>query len=108
MARKLTPTERAAYQILSWPLQSPNLNVIENLWQIYESKPLESFLKIAPGELFMKNEILVACLEKWATIEQNKIDEVVNTMSHHIKTVIQAGAGVIWIHILVAVSRAKR
>ena len=51
------------------------------------------FSKVALRGPFTEDGIWVACLEKWAAIEQDKIDELVNTMPRCIEAVIQAGGG---------------
>ena len=80
--------QEAGYQIVSWPPQSSDLNVIENVWQMWKGGLRRRFSKVALRGPFTEDEIWVACLEEWAAIEQDKIDELVNTMSRHIEAVI--------------------
>ena len=85
--------KEAGYQIVSWPPQSPDLNVIENVWQIWKVGLRRRFSKVALRGPFTEDEIWAACLKEWAAIEQDKIDELVNTMPRRIEAVIQGGGG---------------
>ncbi|RPA99452.1 hypothetical protein L873DRAFT_1683782, partial [Choiromyces venosus 120613-1] len=72
--------KEVGYQIIPWPLQSPDLNVIENLWNMWKGRLRK--------QTYMEDELWTAGVEEWNAIEQDKINELVRMMPQCIEAVI--------------------
>jgi transposase len=80
---KITTKWKEEYEITSidWPSNSPDLNPIENVWELLKSKVAK--VKITTKEEFIK------CIEnKWNEISQETINNIIDSMSRRIEEVI--------------------
>ena len=64
-----------------WPPQSPDLNVIENLWAILKEKVRQR----QPNNV---NELWCYCLEEWQAIPQETIDKLYDSVKNRFRAVI--------------------
>jgi transposase len=67
--------------VLGWPPNSPDLNLIENLWYILEQKVWER----RPTTIQQLKEY---CKKEWKHISQDTLKKLVSTMSHRLKAVL--------------------
>lgn len=75
-------------EVLDWPPQSADLNLIEALWGDMETELGETFGRIADLEklkFILKNN--------WDNIGVDKSDSLVRSMPRRLKAVIAAGGG---------------
>ncbi|RPA91065.1 hypothetical protein L873DRAFT_1715455, partial [Choiromyces venosus 120613-1] len=77
--------------VVPWPLQSPDLNIIENVWKLWKDRLRNRFMNA--DWHYIKRELWTACEEKWDAIEQDKINTIIKTMSQHIDAIIEAEGG---------------
>ena len=76
--------ENNLIEVLPWPAQSPDLNPIENLWNILEDK----IRKHRPRPK-NKNEFFEAIREEWNTIDENRCIKLVKSIPDRINDVIE-------------------
>ncbi|RGB30538.1 hypothetical protein C1646_765195 [Rhizophagus diaphanus] len=74
--------------ILDWMAQSPNLNLIENLWnhldrQVRKRKPLPK----------CKQELINVIQEKWRKISIEMVHGLISSLPNHVNAVIKAKGG---------------
>ena len=69
-----------------WPVNSPDLNLIENVWQIMELKLKERKPKTIPG-------LKKVLLEIWDSIDISTIRSLYQSWSNRVLQVIQAKGG---------------
>ncbi len=60
---------------MSWPSQSPDMNIIESVWQL-----LEVAMDVRPKKPPSLPSLFAALCEKWAKISQESIRALVYTM----------------------------
>lgn len=70
---------------LPWPAQSPDLNPIEHLWdhlgrKLHDHKPIPK----------NKRELASVLEEEWLKIEENVLENLVNSMPRRVKAVIDS------------------
>ncbi|GBO19929.1 Transposable element Tcb1 transposase [Araneus ventricosus] len=73
---------------LAWPPQSPDLNIIEHLWQYLESKIRSRFPP--PSGL---SELKTAVQEEWLNIPLNIVHDLYASIPRRIKSVLQSKGG---------------
>ncbi|KAG2465277.1 TCB1 transposase, partial [Polypterus senegalus] len=78
--------QRNKYNVLEWPSQSPDLNIIENLW--CELKRAVHARK--PSNL---NELERICKEEWSKIPSTTIQTLIGTYRKRLEAVISAKGG---------------
>lgn len=81
--------EHNSVEILPWPAQSPDLNPIENLWNILE-KSIRKRIKKYDSTLTNKNNFFTALKEEWYKIEEDKLTQLVTSMPNRINAVIKS------------------
>lgn len=72
--------------VVNPPAQSPDLNVIENLWAILD-------LAIRKRSISNRNELKTALLEEWAKIPKETTEKLVSSMENRLKDVIKQKGG---------------
>jgi len=73
-------------RLLDWPAQSPDLNPIENLWSILDQK-------VDKGDVTNKAKLLEALKRAWENIDQQHIQNLIESMPRRLQAVIQAKGG---------------
>ena len=76
-------------EILEWPANSPDLNVIEHLWD-----ELIRRVQKRPRQPQTLRELREALLEEWNHIPQDVIRKLVESMRDRCEAVIAANGGV--------------
>ena len=73
-------------RVMEWPAQSPDLNPIENLWQQ---------MKVTVGKHSPRSmdELFENIEAAWASISNDTLEKLINSMPNRIRQVIQAGGG---------------
>ena len=71
---------------LEWPAASPDLNPIENVWQVMKDR----VEKLQPHQIA---DWRATFLETWAGLSQNYIDNLVTSMPHRIEQCIERQGG---------------
>lgn len=83
-AKKVTDFLRQkGVQVLDWPAQSPDMNPIENLWEIL-------FQKVKGSNPKNFNELWEALQTHWNSIPQATIDRLIESMPSRMHAVIKA------------------
>ena len=77
--------DRNRIKPLSWPSQSPDTNPIEHLWAILDRAVWKNSRKPTS-----RVELLNRLREAWAEIPQEKISELVSSMSERVKALKSA------------------
>ena len=72
-------------ETLPWPAQSPDINPIENLWDILERRVRK--YKSLPTN---KNDFFTLLKEEWDSIDESQLVRLVKSMPNRIKTVIKS------------------
>jgi hypothetical protein len=70
-----------------WPTQSPDLNLIENVWKLLEDVVQKSRRPKNEEDMWLAIEL------EWKAIPQSKLEALVATMPHRVKDVIAIGGG---------------
>ena len=77
--------------VQDWPPYSPDLNPIENLWAILKAKVFERHPYLGPGKGAADLEQLIdAIKESWDVIEDEVLEELINSMPRRIAAIIDA------------------
>jgi hypothetical protein len=74
-------------EFLDWPAQSPDLNLIENLWAIMKRNITAQIIARSFGDLDKR-----LLNERWS-IPQETINELIDTMLSRVQTVIDSYGG---------------
>ena len=76
--------------VILWPLFSPDLNPIENLWAIIKVEIYKLYpeLEFADDTEETLGRLIRAAQEAWHTIDQNILYNLSVTMPHRVKAVI--------------------
>jgi transposase len=74
--------------LLPWPAYSPDLNLIENLWAYVEEKIRNRHLP--PSSISQLEEMIQ---EEWQAIDQNYLQNLIESMPRRIEAVIAAKGG---------------
>uniref|UniRef100_A0A8C4RCB9 Tc1-like transposase DDE domain-containing protein n=1 Tax=Eptatretus burgeri TaxID=7764 RepID=A0A8C4RCB9_EPTBU len=77
--------DRNGIKRLPWPSQSPDMNPIEHLWAI-----LDRAVRKKSRKPTSRAELLNLLREAWAEILQEKISELVSSMSERLKALKSA------------------
>ena len=88
-ARTKSWKEDNSIEILPWPAQSPDLNPIENVWNILE-KSIRKRIKKYNSTLTNKNNFFTALEEEWYKIEEDQLTKLVSSMPNRINAVIKS------------------
>ena len=86
-------------KVMSWPAQSPDLNPIENVWQMLKIKFHQHFttlrctLSKSQGSIEKYGDILQ---EVWEELNPTMISNLIRSMAGHMKAVIEAKGGPIY------------
>ena len=76
--------EDSNIKLLEWPAQSPDLNLIENLWSVLDSKvPLEK--RKNKNDCFKNLQL--------EDIDKNYIENLVNNILRYLEAIIKAKGG---------------
>lgn len=67
--------------VLKWPSQSPDLNPIENLWEIVDRK-------LRTRTYSNKDDLLAGLQEQWVNLDMNIIDKLIESMPRRCQAVI--------------------
>ena len=70
---------------ISWPAQSPDINIIENLWRTVKSKLVRRAHTIKS-----KQTLIDAVLDIWASITPTYIKSLYNSLPSRIRHVLRA------------------
>lgn len=72
-------------ECLAWPSQSPDLNIIENIWRVIKTK-----LQQRLGDIKTQTDLVRIVKEIWSDIEQNKIKALYTSIPRRLRAVIKA------------------
>ena len=78
--------------VIDWPLYSPDLNPIENLWALLKAEMYWQF----PNLIGMPNteatlDYLIQCaIHTWDTLEFSLLNRLMDTIEHRVEAVIDA------------------
>ena len=74
--------------IMPWPARSPDLNPIENCWQLLKNRLTKRWHKAGRRPKF-RAELIQQAQEEWDNISQDAINNLVDSMSHRVKACIK-------------------
>ena len=79
-------------QVMTWPLYSPDLNLIKNLWALLKQGIYKLYpeLKHTPDTEGTRVKLIKAAKEAWQAIDQQVLVKLSITMPHRVKAVIEA------------------
>lgn len=72
--------------MMEWPPQSPDMNLIESLWEIVD-------LKIQRNLLTSKSEMWSLIQKAWSEVTQSEIRKLFQSMPRRMEAVIEAKGG---------------
>ena len=72
--------------IMVWPAQSPDLNPIENLWEIIDNK-------IERANVKTSEELFEQINKAWREIDMRIVDSLIESMPRRMKAVIKSKGG---------------
>ena len=72
--------------IMEWPAQSPDLNPIENLWEIIDNK-------IERANVKTSEELFEQINKAWREIDMRIVDSLIESMPRRMKAVIKSKGG---------------
>ena len=78
--------QRNKYNVLEWPSQSPDLNIIEHLWGDLK----RAVHAQQPSNL---TELEMFCKEEWSKIHSSRIQTLITGYKKHLEAVISAKGG---------------
>lgn len=78
----------AKFNVLQWPSQSPDLNPLENLWEICKKAYFES-----PKRAKNLDEVFNIFKESWESIPQATITKLIHSMPKRIELCIKNKGG---------------
>jgi transposase len=81
----LNALKEAGIELLSWPANSLDLNLIENLWQILK----ERILKRNPRPI-KRQEMITAIKEEWDKLTPSDFIKFVESMPERVHAVLEA------------------
>jgi transposase len=79
-------------EVMVWPLYSPDLNPIENLWAFMKAKiyELHPELERAPDTEDTLQSLTQAAIEAWHAIDERVLQNLCHTMPHRVQAILQA------------------
>ena len=81
--KKIRYVQKTGIPTFQWPAHSPDLNPIENLWSILESK-------LKDRKPCNKDELFLTLLNGWNSLEVTLLTKLVESMPHRCQAVIDA------------------
>ena len=84
--------EEVGYLQLPWPPNSPDLNLIENVWMLLKRRLRKRFSRIEQKP-HSEAELFQAAQEEWAEIPQDVIDNLIDSMPERLQAVLDADGG---------------
>ena len=73
-------------EVLPWPPQSPDLNLIEAIWGDMETELGETFGRIKDIDV-----VIAAVMAVWNSIGVDRLDSLIRSMPNRLEAVITAG-----------------
>ncbi|KAI0993865.1 hypothetical protein K3495_g14319 [Podosphaera aphanis] len=84
--RKITPIE--------WPPYSPDLNPIENVWNMMKNYIQFKYPDLGEGRQRSQDELRDIVKKSWDwAVDENDLERLIESMSRRIKSVYKAGGG---------------
>ena len=81
-----TSVKKAVRILKDWPAQSPDLNIIENLWQDLK-------LKVKDRNPVNVNDLWQYCQEEFDNISDEYVKKLYNSLPQRVKCVVTAKGG---------------
>lgn len=72
----------------TWPANSPDLNPLENLWHVLETK-----VKKRNPRPMKKKELIEALMEEWGKLDMKNVNALVDSMPRRMQAVLDAEGG---------------